>query len=340
MRTAALKALGSSGADEAAKVLCEAITSADLALAVEPIRTSRNPVVTGFLLEAAEKQFDALIAGTEKDDKKLGQQNERMCLLLECLRQRDDKKTEKLLLSMFGHAGQLAAIKGEPSGKDVVERLVSVMVVGPPNVQSTLVDAHETLPAESLAQAFVAACRSREPAEVFTLFSPYLTAKVNEKKKKRDPAYAKREAIIELLLQGRRALVIAIRAGEFSVTASLDPRWLDLAVRLGRSDLVQALAVPGHAARTRCSPSFFESGSPRRAEDYELIGILDTMIRVGHPEATDATIELIKKCAKAKSAYSYYWIGHLIPRLPKAEALAEAGSAVAHVAGEDDRPVA
>ena len=26
---------------------------------------------------------------------------------------------------------------------------------------------------------------------------------------------------------------------------------------------------------------------------------------------------------KAKSAYSYYWIGHLIPRLPKAEALAK-----------------
>ena len=53
-------------------MLCEAITGADLALAVEPIRLSRNPVVTGSLLEAAEKQFDALIAGKEKDAKKLG----------------------------------------------------------------------------------------------------------------------------------------------------------------------------------------------------------------------------------------------------------------------------
>ena len=28
--------------------------------------------------------------------------------------------------------------------------------------------------------------------------------------------------------------------------------------------------------------------------------------RYGHPEATDATIELIKKYAKGKSPYSYY----------------------------------
>src|SRR5262249_44476608 len=85
VRTAALRALGKSGADAAAKVLCEAITNADLALAVEPLRLSRNQAVTDFLLEAAEKQFDALIAGKEKDVKKLGKQNERMCLLLECL---------------------------------------------------------------------------------------------------------------------------------------------------------------------------------------------------------------------------------------------------------------
>ena len=55
-----------------------------------------------------------------------------------------------------------------------------------------------------------------------------------------------------------------------------------------------------------------------------MVEILNTMIRVGHPEATNATIELITKFAKSKSSYTYYgyyWIGHLIPRLPKAEAL-------------------
>jgi hypothetical protein len=319
VRTAALKALGRSSADEAAKVLCEAITSADLALAIEPIRLSRNPMVTQFLLEAAEKQFDALIAGKEKDAKKLGQRNERMCLLLECLKQREDKRTERLLLRMFGHAGQLAALKGEPSGNDVVERLLSVMVVSSPKVQSTLVDTHGMLPAESLEQAFVAACRSRTPAEVFTLFSPYLLAEVDEKKKNRDPTYTKREAIVKLLLQGRRKEYYDPE--EFPVTADLDSQWLDLAVRLGRLDLVQALAVPEHAGANALLTKLFRARLGKAGVDAELLSILGTMIRVGHPEATDATIELIKKYAKARLPYGCYWIRGMILLLPKAEAL-------------------
>ena len=59
VRAAALKALGRCGADEAARVLCEAIHRADLALAVEPLQQSRHPAVTGSLLDEAEKQFDA-----------------------------------------------------------------------------------------------------------------------------------------------------------------------------------------------------------------------------------------------------------------------------------------
>jgi hypothetical protein len=232
VRAAALKALGRCGADDAARVLCDAIHRADLALAVEPLQQSRHPAVMGSLLDEAEKQSGALIAGKEWDYQKLGQQNKRMSLLLECLKGREDTRTEKLLLTMFAHARQLAAIRGTPSGNDVVERLVSVMAAGPPRVQSALIDAHETLPAESLGQAFVAARRSRKPAEVFALFSPYLTAGVDEKKKNRDPAWAKPEAIIEQLMRGRR-------------WEDLDPRWVDLAMRLGRYDVVKALCRTG-----------------------------------------------------------------------------------------------
>ena len=324
VRAAALKALGRCGADEAARVLCDAIHRADLALAVEPLQQSRHPAVTGSLLDEAEKQFNALIAGKEKDAKKLGRQNERMCLLLECLKGREDTRTEKLLLTMFEQVGRLAAIKGTPSGNDVVERLVSVMAAGAPGVQSALIDAHETLPAESLGQAFLAARRSREPAEVFALFSPYLTAGVNEKKKDRDPAWAKREAIIEQLMRGRERGTDP-DAEESSVSTDLDPRWLDLAVRLGRSDLVQALAVPGHAGASEFLTTLFRQGLGRAAKEYELSEVLETMIRVGHPGATDAVIEVIEKFARAKSTYGYsgisYWVGRLIPRLPRAEAL-------------------
>ncbi len=321
VRTAALRALGRSGSDDAAKVLCAAIAGVDLALAVEPLRASRNPIVTGVLLEAAEKQLGALIASKEKESAQLGKQNERMCLLVDCLRGRDDPETDALFLHMFGLVEQLGKVKGEPSGKDVIERLLSIMTVGSPRVQSALVDAHATLPADSLGHAFVAACQCRPPAEVFALMSPYLTAKVDEKKKNRDSAYAKREAIIELLRRGRRHWYHGRDHDPMAATANRDPRWLDLAVKLGRADLVQTLAVPGHTSANALLAELFQQQLGKTGDHQEAVGILDTMIRVGHPGATDAAIAIIKRSAESGSAYGYYWVGHLIPRLPKAEAL-------------------
>src|SRR5262249_44581434 len=137
------------------------------------------------------------------------------------------------------------AIKGTTSGKDVVERLVPVMAEGPPRVQAALIDAHATLPAEGFGHAFTAARRSRTPAEVFVLFSPYLSASVDEKKKHRDPAWMKRETIVAEFIgrtRWRRP-----EEDDSSFFAQIDPRWLDLAIKVGRADLVQAIAMPGHA---------------------------------------------------------------------------------------------
>jgi HEAT repeats len=314
VRTAASKALGRSDSPDAAQVLCEALTGADLPLAVEPLRATRNPVVVGLLLQEAEKQFGTLVASRRKDAKELGGQNSRMCLLLECLGEREDNATEKLLLWMLERLAELSNVRGEPSGKDVAEKLVETMVSGPPAVRSALVDAHATLPAESLLGAFVAACRCRKPLEVYAIFSPYLTAKVDEKKKDRDPAYAKREALIHLLV-GRKTLSGKLRSGD------LDPRWLDLAVESGRVDLVLALAVPEHAgANALLAEQFHEELGEGRFKPL-LFGILDTMVRIGHPEATAATIELIKRSARSSDYLRHYWIGALTPRLPPAEAI-------------------
>ncbi len=324
VRTAALKSLGRSSSADAARVLCAAIDSEDLELAEEPIRSSRNPVVTGYLLDAAEKHFETLLTVKEKDSKKLAKRNERACLLLECLRDREDPRTEKLLLKLFGQGKQITALSG---GMDIFERLVDLMVDGPPPVQSALVDAHEQLPTDSLGQAFVAAYRSRTPAEVFRLFSPYLTAKVDEKKKNRDPAYARREVIIDIL-QDRWQLAYDEddeeedeQSDEDLVLSKLDPQWLDLAVKLGKVDLVQELARPGHAGANKLLAEACRERLTKTAEQYELFHILHAMIRVKHPETTDMIIEVLKRNAKAKTRYINYWIYHLIPQLPKAEAL-------------------
>jgi hypothetical protein len=320
VRGAALKALGSSSSGDAAKVLCDALEGTDLTLAVEPLRTSQNARVTAFLIEAAQTQWAAVLAGKERDKKKLGRQNERMVLILECLRGRDDQRSAALVLTMFEQAERLAGVKGEPSGKDVFERLVSVMADGPPPVQSALVEAHASLPAECVGLSFLSACRARPPAEVFDLFSPYLTAGVNEKKKGRDPAWAKREAIIELLVRGgARRHVAGYDSGlhEIEAAADLDPRWLDVAVKLERVDLVQGLAVPGHAGANALLSRVFHERLARPKDDYGLIGILGAMIHVSHPEATEAAVALIERSAKAR-AYGDYWVGYLIPKLPPA----------------------
>jgi hypothetical protein len=84
------------------------------------------------------------------------------------------------------------------------------------------------------------------------------------------------------------------------------------------------LAVPGHAAASEFLTTVFRQGLGQSEKLGELRRVLETMIRVGHPRATDAFIEVIKTSAQAESTYRYcafYWVGRLIPRLPRAEAL-------------------
>src|SRR5262249_18310290 len=103
------------------------------------------------------------------------------------------------------------------------------------------------------------------------------------------------------------------------------PRWLDLAVRLGRADPVPGLSVPGHAGASEFLTTLFRQGLGRGGKENEVSGGPHTPIRVGHAGATDAGTELIQKLARAKSTYGYYgvsyWVGRLIPGLPRAEAL-------------------
>ena len=321
VRSAAYKALGASSANDAIKTLCDAIDGPNFELAVAAIRTHRSPALTDFLLDAAEKEFEKILGGKEKDKQKLGRLNEHALLLLECLRGRDDKKTEKLLLNLFSQVAKLAEVKGEPSGKDLVERLVSVMSTGPAKVQSTLVDAHASLPAESLGMAFFAACKSRKPAEVYEIFSPYLKAKVNEKKKS-DPAAQKRAVIIDSIGDGpnwRHYYWYNRGTRDEERNTTFDPKWLDLAVEIEHLDLVQTLVVPGHAKANAFLLKQFKQSSKSK-EEHNAYQIAATMSHIKHPQATEAVIELIQKYAKAKYSY-YYGLGHLITELPKDEAL-------------------
>jgi hypothetical protein len=322
VRTAAFRALGKCDADEATQALCAALQGADIALAVAPAQASRNPRVLAFVLDRARADLTALLASREKDKAKLGAQVQRMLLILDCLHGRDDDGTGKFLLDAFDHREKLAAVKGEPGGKDLVERLVSMMAWGPEQVQAALVEAHTTLSADELSEAFFVACRSRKPTEVYSLFSPYLTANVDEKKKKRDLAYVKRETIATALSEHWRWRPKdedddSLGDSRRDLASKLDPRWLDLAVKMQHLELVLALALPGHAGANRLLSMAYEQQLKASKHPNDMGPILWAMVRVQHPAATDAVLVEIDKHARSTHIDVIPIIAKFIPDLPK-----------------------
>ena len=319
VREAALKALGRSGTSESLAALQESLRSSDIGLAIDPVRESKNPQLIKFVIDEAEAQAAQLLSGKEKDKKAQGKQVDRFLSLLECLRGRDDMATDAFLTKWFARREDFFSVKSEPGGKDVQQRLVQIMATGPAGAKKALIDNHAGLTPDDLPHAFVAARTSRKPAEVFEMFSQYLTAKVDDKKKGRDPAFAKREAISELLSDGWRYGYgygfSQYDKDEAEHLKELDPRWLDIAVKQNQLNLVQALARPGHAAANALLSTAFAAELKKSKDLHDTGMILRTMVRVHHPESTDAMIAVLSK--HAKSAWGWYWIAPLIVELPK-----------------------
>lgn len=319
VRQAALKALAKSDEGEAIAALETALKGGDIELAVAPLRESTNPKLLQSVLAEADAQLGKLLAGKQKDKQDIGKQVERMTALLECLRGKEDRAAEAFLLKCFAVREKLAAIKGEPSGADIVERLVQLMAVGSKGTQNALVDARETLSPENLQQAFAAARRTRGPAEVFDLFSPCLTAKVDEKKKGRDPAGLKRAAIIGAILNDRYYNPATGRQ-EYESLQDLDARWLDVVVAQNDLNLVKILARPKHEGAAKLLENSFAEMLKKPKEWEDCHSILESMVRIQHPAATNSLMQLLSKHAKGTYSYMLYYIGRLIPGLPRESA--------------------
>ena len=142
------------------------------------------------------------------------------------------------------------------------------------------------------------------------MFSPYLLAEVDEKKK-RDPAYVKREAISEAL-DGR----YRYWHGHDTEYPPLDPRWLDVAVEARDMGLIRALGRPGHAAANAFLKDCFADIVKKAKSVEECHDVVAAMIRCEQPEATDAFIAAFEK-QKKKNDYYGYWFARLIPDMPK-----------------------
>src|SRR5439155_26427655 len=192
-----------------------------------------------------------------KDKKQQAAAVMRMQHLLHCLDGRDDAGTETLLLKCFDRAGDLAAIKSEPSGADLNEMVASLMAHSSQRACEKLIAAQESLTGPMLSQAFLAARRTLSPAKVFEVFSPSLRAKPDKRSNKNGKAFGRLKAIRDGLLSefqyvsaryhwGRRFGSVDDREPE--KLPELDPRWLDVAVEAEQLEIVLRLARQGHSA--------------------------------------------------------------------------------------------
>ena len=323
VRGAALKALTKLNAAQAIDALKQALTCNDIDLVVLPVRENRDPNLLKFVLEEAQKELDNVCHS--KDKKSIAKSADRLGQLLSCLGGRNDKGTEAFLLKCFARRDELLAVKCENVGKDLNNGIAELISTASKKTQQALVGAHATLDPDLLYTAFEAACRSMKPTEVFSMFSPYLTAKVDEKKKQKDPAFAKREAIANAITHEWRWYRYFDDddededGGGKEKSISWDPRWLDLAVGLKTLELVGTLARPGHAGSNALLSEEFAAALKKSKAIHECYELLATQVRVQHPDASNNLFAALEKhvSAKTKDTWVGYNICRLIPKRPK-----------------------
>jgi hypothetical protein len=331
VRAAALRALANlkTAPDDVVTALKKAIGGADLEAIVESVRGCSLPTIHDFVLEQAEQQIGAMLK--EKDKNKQGAAVNRLQHLLMCLDGRTDVKTEVFLSRCFARQAEFAAVKSEPSGADVNELLAALMARGTPRTQEQLVAARDSLPAGMFGSVFLAARMTVPPARVYEMFANLLKPEA-EKRSKKAAFDADRANVLAAALAddgtgylgrfhfyGRRRWYRWQDPEESAVVLpALDPRWLDTAIEARRIELVKALARPDHAGTVKYLSEELAAQSNKKDAVHVVLGVLETMIRVRHPDATDAIVALLKQQAKA-THYGYYgyWLARLIPDLPR-----------------------
>ena len=98
-----------------------------------------------------------------------------------------------------------------------------------------------------------------------------------------------------------------------------DPRWLESAIVADDLDAVTELATTSSKALSEYLEAKFSSLIKRSARVYEIRNVVSVMIRIGHPQATDAWIQGMQKLNSKSSGYGLYWLTQLASELPKSE---------------------
>jgi hypothetical protein len=326
VRQAAYNALAKIDDPAAVAVLAKAITGKDLMLAVHAISESKSDKLADLLVDEIRSGWDDL--RKLKDKKKVGDAAERLTDLIHALPNREYPPADALALDLFARRAEMAKVKGSGyySGSDVIEAVLDRMADGPKPLKVALAHAHAELADAELGAAVRAAREALPPAEVYDLFAPYVLATVGIKPGKKDKAVRaalnKRDAILD----GLDADYIHSYwydededdgAGGDEKTPPLDPRWLDLGVKIENLGLVFSAGRPGHAASDAFLSRLLDAELSKKSSN-SIDDIVQVMARVEHPGVTEAVTASYEKFVLKKKGYAYtYWYDEVIPVLPK-----------------------
>jgi hypothetical protein len=323
VRAAALRALvgASSYTADMLSIVKQAIAGPDIELFGNRLAKSMSPDITSHVLAESRQQLQSLLK--EKDPKKQAPGVSRLQYLLMNLDGRTDAEAEAFLLECFQAAPSLAKVKSTPSGQDINELVAHLLCRGTPTMRKTLVMKHAELTGGMLPPALRAAREIMTPAAFYQEFSPML-ADLSSKRGKKGREAERAAALAAALLPGYVGgyspwFVYMPDDREDAEHADdklqeLDPRWLDAAVEAEAIDLVYTLARPGHTGVNQYLSS--KLAATKAADAHPL---LQTMVRIKHPDAARAVVGAIKAQAKSPHyGYMGYWYSQLITGLPKA----------------------
>jgi len=319
VRNAALISLSRMDAEEAVEALKNALMGGDLTFqAIFAIRKCTHPKLLKYLLEESRKEFESVC--TEADVKTAESSAERLITLLNCLTDRHDRTTESTILDFFSKFPELNRKKFGPIEYNISVRVVELLSNGTKKMQKMLAITHAALDPGLLAIAFNTACNSLTPAKAYDEYSPYFTAKIDEKKKQKDPAFAKQSVLLSQLenqFHYRRGVLLKESSGDSMM--EWDSRWLDLAVKKQSSVMVSIFIRPGHAAANTFLSKTFSREFPSFKSFLESSRLLSNMVFAEHPDATAAVVSVLSRLGgkKCKDFWGAYLMCQLIAKLPK-----------------------
>jgi hypothetical protein len=308
VRGAAYHALAAIDDPAAVGVLEKAIAGKDLDLAATAIERSKNDRLTALLMAEINKDWSALPRA--RDRKQASQAAQRLIRLIGALPEDEHRAADDLTLDLFSRRAELAKVKGDTfSGSDVVEAVIARMANGPKPLRVVLARAHRDLEPDDLAAAFEAARTALPPAEVYELYSPYLAA--GDGKKGKGPA----AAVLDAIGADHIYWHTGFHDGR-DPRPPLDPRWLDLAVKMRHLGLVNAAGRPGHRGAEAFVQAEFDAAFQKANNQDSMCDVLTVMVRMQHPKAAEALVASYEKTI-GKANANTYWYHHLVPQLPK-----------------------